>query len=93
MSPEELTDLTPKLGYGEPGRTDWKTLTGKTKHQLQKLWDRKGFPKDTTLAGLTLQFPDAGTRVARVLWVCDARVISANQAAGRVAQRQQDAGI
>ena len=93
MLPEELVGLAPKLKSGESARTDWKALAGKNAQQLKKLWGRAGFTKGTTRTGLTLQFPDAGTRVARVLWVCEARVTSANQSADRVAQGQKDAGV
>ena len=89
MSPEELVDLAPKTGYG----ADWKTLTGMNSRQLTKLWGRTAFPEDTTLAGLTRQFPDAGIRVARVLWTCAAKVAGNKDTSKRTARRQKAAGI
>ena len=72
---------------------DWKTLTGMNSRQLTKLWGRTAFPEDTTLAGLTRQFPDAGIRVARVLWTCEAKVSGNKATSKRTARRQKAAGI
>ena len=93
MSPEELVDLAPRRTGKTSKGTDWKTLTGMDAIQLKKLWGRTAFPKDTTLAGLTRQFPDAGIRVARVLWTCAAKVAGNKDTSKRTARRQKAAGI
>ena len=87
MSLEEFLDLAPKSNGG----TDWLGMTPMTAVQLGKLWGKGGFPKGTTLDGLTRACPDPGTRVARVLWLCYQRTQSAKTIAGRVAQRKKDA--